>query len=70
MRLIHVGTEFGTSYFTRDNDIGVLAGLNEGYFTTGGYLDFWIARFTATYYAVELGEYPVEETDDSFVIEF
>ncbi len=62
-RLIHMGSEFGTNYFTRDNDIGLLAGFNEGYFTTGAYVDFWFARFGATYYAVELGEYPGQRKD-------
>ena len=62
-RLIHMGTEFGTSYFTRDNDIGLLAGFNEGYFTTGTYVDFWLGRLGMSYYAVELGEYPGQRKD-------
>ena len=62
-RLIHLGTEFGTSLFTRDNDLGILAGINEGYFTTGAYVDFWLAKFTLSYYAVELGEYPGQRKD-------
>jgi hypothetical protein len=62
-RLLHLGTEFGRSYFTRDNDVGMLAGFNEGYFTTGAYLDFWLGRLGATYYAVEVGEFPGQRKD-------
>lgn len=63
LRLIHLGTEIGRSYISRDHDIGLLAGINEGYFTTGAFLDLWITRLTMSYYAVELGEYPGQRKD-------
>lgn len=62
-RLIHLGTEIGRSYVSRDHDIGLLAGINEGYFTTGAFLDLWVARLNLSYYAVELGEYPGQRKD-------
>ena len=67
-QLIHMGTELGTSYFTRDTDLGVAAGLNEGYFTMGAWLDAWLARATLSYYAVELGEYPGQRKDRRYGI--
>jgi hypothetical protein len=67
-RLLHVGTEIGRSYISRDHDIGLLAGLNEGYFTTGGFLDLFIARLQMTYYAVELGEYAGQRRDRRWAI--
>lgn len=63
MRLLHLGTEFGRNFWSRDHDIGVVAGLNEGYFTGGGFLDLWIARLDVVNYAVELGEYPGQRVD-------
>jgi hypothetical protein len=62
-RLLHLGTEFGRSLFTRDHDIGLLAGLNEGWPTFGGFVDFWIARFDIVNYGVELGEVPGDRPD-------
>lgn len=67
-RLVHLGTELGTSYFTRDSDLGVALGVNEGYFTMGAFLDAWLARLTFSYYAVELGEYPGQRKDRRYGI--
>lgn len=62
-RLIHMGSELGRSYLSRDHDVGLLAGINEGYFTAGAFLDVFITRLTISYYAVELGEYPGQRKD-------
>jgi hypothetical protein len=63
LRLLHVGTEIGRSYISRDNDIGLDAGINEGYFTMGGFFDIVLARLTLSYYAVELGDFPGQSKD-------
>ena len=63
MRLLHLGLELGRPYFTRDHDIGLGVGLNEGYLTSGGFLDIYIFRLTLSYYAMELGEYPGQRKD-------
>lgn len=68
LRMLHLGTEIGRTYFTRDTDVGLLGGVNEGYFTIGGYLDILLARLTASYYAVELGEYPGQRKDRRWAI--
>ena len=62
-RLINLGTELGRSYVSRDHDLGLLLGLNEGYFTAGTFIDLWVTRLTMTYYAVELGEYAGQRSD-------
>lgn len=58
LRNIHTGFELGYSLFTRDHDYGLLAGINEGYFVGGLFVDLFIARIEFVKYAVELGEYP------------
>lgn|GEM_PF-1188855 len=63
MRLIHLGSELGRNLWSRDHDLGLLLGLNEGYFTGGAFLDFWLARLDIVNYAVELGEYPGQRMD-------
>ncbi len=63
LRLVHLGTELGTSYISRDHDIGALAGINEGYFTFGSFIDLWVTRLNFSYYAVELGEYAGQRKD-------
>lgn len=67
-RLVQLGTELGTSYFTRDHDLGLMLGVNEGYFTTGAFVDLYLARLSASYYAVELGEYPGQRKDRRFAL--
>lgn len=62
-RLLHVGTELGRTYFTRDTDLGIACGINEGYFTSGAYVDLYLVRLQLTYYAVELGEYAGQRKD-------
>jgi hypothetical protein len=62
-RLLHLGTEIGRSYISRDNDIGLMGGVNEGYLTTGLFVDAFLARLTVSYYAVELGEYAGQRAD-------
>ena len=56
LRLTHIGFEFGRSYLSRDNDMGVTAGFNEGYLTTGAFINLYIFRFDMANYGVELGE--------------
>jgi len=68
LRLIHMGTEIGTSYLSRDNDAGFLLGINEGYLTTGAYADVFLGRLGLTYYAVELGEYPGQRKDRRYAL--
>jgi hypothetical protein len=63
MRLLHLGSELGRTLWSRDHDLGLLLGLNEGYFTGGAFLDFWLARLDIVNYAVELGEYPGQRMD-------
>lgn len=63
LRLMHFGTELGRTYISRDTDLGLQLGINEGYFTTGAYVDVLIARLNVSYYAVELGEYPGQRKD-------
>lgn len=67
-RLLHAGTEFGRSYVSRDHDIGVMAGLNEGYLTMGSFIDLYVTRLTVSYYAAELGEYPGQRKDRRWAI--
>ncbi len=68
LQLLHVGTEIGRSYISRDHDIGLLAGINEGYLTGGLFVDVFVARLNMSYYAVELGEYPGQRKDRRFGI--
>lgn len=60
---VRLGTELGTSYFSRDLDLGVMAGVLDGYGSTGAYLDAWIARLEMSVYSRELGEYPGQRRD-------
>jgi hypothetical protein len=69
-RLVHLGTEIGRSYISRDHDIGLLSGINEGYFTFGTFIDLWITRLNFTYYAVELGEYAGQRKDRRWGLTF
>jgi hypothetical protein len=62
-RLIHLGTELGRTYVSRDNDVGLQLGVNEGYLTAGAFVDAFIARLNLAYYAVELGEYAGQRPD-------
>lgn len=68
LQLLHVGTELGRSYISRDNDVGLMFGINEGYFTTGAFIDVFVARLNLSYYAVELGEYPGQRKDRRYGI--
>lgn len=68
LRLLHVGSEIGRTYVSRDTDVGFLLGLNEGWGTMGAYADIFLARLTASYYAVELGEYPGQRKDRRYGI--
>jgi hypothetical protein len=63
LRTLHTGLEFARSYRTKDNDLGVLAGLNEGYLCFGAFIDMWILRLDAISYGVELGEITGQRQD-------
>lgn len=62
-RLFHLGLEFGTSYATWDNDVGLLFGVNEGYLTFGAYVEMWVLRLDLVSYGVELGISPGQRQD-------
>lgn len=62
-RTLHLGTELGLSYLSRDTDFGLQFGINEGYGTGGFYLDLFFSRLNFAYYAVELGEYAGQRKD-------
>lgn len=62
-RLFHGGMELGRQLFSRDNDFGVLGGVNEGYLTYGLFADLWLFRLDIVNYAVELGQYPGQIRD-------
>jgi NAD(P)-dependent dehydrogenase (short-subunit alcohol dehydrogenase family) len=59
LRQLHLGLEFGRSFFSRDNDFGLQVGISEGYLTSGAFLDMWAVRMNLAYYAAELGEYGI-----------
>jgi hypothetical protein len=59
---IHLGTELK---FLRA--FSVRAGLNQGYFSAGATMDFWIMRFEFATYAVEVGEYGGQREDRRYV---
>lgn len=63
LRLVHGGMELGKSFVSRDNDIGLLAGVNEGYLTGGAFLDLYVLRFEVVNYAVESGLSPGQRMD-------
>lgn len=63
-RLLHLGGELGTSYFSRDLDAGLQAGVNEGYVVAGMFVDILFVRIDLASYTVELGEYPGQRHDD------
>lgn len=63
LRHLNLGTEIGSSYFTRDTDAGFALGLNEGYFCAGIFADAWLFRVDLANYAVELGENPGQRMD-------
>ncbi len=63
LRHLHLGTELGASVVSRDNDYGIMMGINEGYLTYGTYFDIYIMRFDISHYVVELGESPGQIPD-------
>lgn len=63
LRQLHLGLEFGRSFFSRDHDFGLQLGLSEGYLTYGAFLDLWAFRLNVAYYAAELGEYAGQRKD-------
>lgn len=63
LRHLHLGTEFGRSLFTRDHDIGLALGVDEGYIVGGAFLDIWILRLDIANYAAETGYNPGQAVD-------
>ena len=70
LRLTHLGTEFGTSFFGYDNDIGFTMGINEGYVGGGLFFDLWICRLQYVNYTVELGHSPGQVQDQRIAFSF
>jgi len=64
IRHLHMGAEFGRRYFSRDNDFGVVVGVNEGYFTGGLFADLLFLRLDASVYSVESGYYAGQRDND------
>ncbi len=62
-KLLKMGGELGKPWFGPDNDVGVSAGLNDGYMSIGGFIDLWLGRFEVTNYAIEAGAYPGQRMD-------
>jgi hypothetical protein len=62
-RLLHMGAEFGRSFYSKDHDVGVTTGIREGYLTAGAFVDAWAFRLDISNYAVELGETPGQRMD-------
>jgi hypothetical protein len=63
LQKLRLGTEFGTSYFSRDLDLGLMLGLLDGYGSFGTFVDLWFARLEMAVYSRELGEYPGQRRD-------
>ncbi len=60
LRHLNLGGELGTKVYARDrdNDFGLVTGLQEGYLCYGLFLDLFFVRFDFAKYAVELGDEP------------
>ncbi len=56
LRHLNLGTELARSLYGKHHDIGLTAGLQEGYFTGGAFADLWVARLELANYALEIGE--------------
>lgn len=63
IRMLHGGLEVGKNYLTSDNDMGLQAGISDGWFSFGGFLDIWLARLTLANYGVEAGHSPGQRQD-------
>ena len=62
-RAFHLGLELGRPIFTKDHDLGVTGGIQEGYLTGGVFVDVWLFRIDLSNYAVELGEVAGQRMD-------
>lgn len=49
--------------------VSLRGGFNQGYYTAGVSFDFWILRFDAATYGVELGEYAGQHEDRRYVLQ-
>lgn len=63
LRHVNFGSELGYRMFTRDHDIGVTAGVSEGYIGAGLFLNLWAIRFEMSQYTVELEQNPGQRPD-------
>ena len=58
IQLLQLGGELGRRLFTRDLDVGVSAGLHNGYGTYGIFADLYLIRFTVGKFTQELTRQP------------
>jgi hypothetical protein len=63
IRMLHAGIEVGRNYRTTDNDIGIQAGINDGWLSLGGFVDVWFARIAVANYGIEAGHSPGQRQD-------
>lgn len=59
---IHIGAEVKLPKI-----LAVRAGLNQGYYTAGATIDFWVLRFDVATYAEEVGAYAGQREDRRYV---
>jgi len=60
---MHAGLEIETAVVT------LRGGFNQGYYTAGVSLDFWILRLDAATYGVEIGEYAGQHEDRRYIFQ-
>lgn len=60
----HTGVELEFPFFA------LRGGFNQGYYTAGASLDLWFFQLDAATYGVELGEYPGQDEDRRYIVQF
>ena len=68
LRLLHTGLELGMNYISRDHDVGLTMGINEGFLTFGGFLDLVLFRLDISNYGVERGVYPGDRLERRWLV--
>ncbi len=63
LRHANFGSELGYRMFSRDHDIGITAGVSEGYIGAGVFMNLWAIRFEMSQYTVELEQNPGQRQD-------
>lgn len=61
---LHLGAEFRFNYL-----LAVRAGFNQGYYTLGASVDFWIIRVDAATYGEEIGAYAGQREDRRYLVQ-